>query len=318
MGLKIALLIPSPAGQRDGNWVTARRWAGHLKDLGHATVVVRRYRARDCDVLVALHAVKSWPGVRIFRQRHRKRPLVVTLTGTDLYPSLPGSGPARRSLEWADRIIVLQKAALQELDSRLRPKTRVIYQSAGPPKRAVKRVDNRFLVAVVGHLREVKDPLRTASSARLLPRASKVAVEQAGAILEPRYAALVKREERLNPRYAYLGPKTPAAALRLIARARLLVISSRAEGSSNVLSEALACGTPVLATATPGLLGTLGEDYPGLFEPGDTRGLAKLLHRAETEVAFLEKLQLAARRLRPLVDPARERLAWKMLIEELR
>jgi glycosyltransferase involved in cell wall biosynthesis len=43
------------------------------------------------------------------------------------------------------------------------------------------------------------------------------------------------------------------------------------EGSSNVLSEALASGVPVIASKISGLMGTLGRSFIGYFPVGDTK-----------------------------------------------
>jgi glycosyltransferase involved in cell wall biosynthesis len=74
---------------------------------------------------------------------------------------------------------------------------------------------------------------------------------------------------------------------------------------------------PVLSTRIPGSIGLLGPGYPGYFAVGDTRALARLLRRAETDAAFYEGLRRCCRRLRPLVDPARERQGWWSLLREL-
>src|SRR5205085_1869024 len=79
-----------------------------------------------CDALIALHARRSHES--IVRYASTKKPLIVTLTGTDLYRDLPDSAEARESLELAERLIVLQDAALAELAPALRRKTRVVYQ----------------------------------------------------------------------------------------------------------------------------------------------------------------------------------------------
>jgi glycosyltransferase involved in cell wall biosynthesis len=104
--------------------------------------------------------------------------------------------------------------------------------------------------------------------------------------------------------------------LRVLARSRLHVLSSRAEGGANVLCEAIACGIPTVASRIQGSVGLLGPDYPGYFATGDTRKLAALLHRAETDQEFLKGLRSATERLKPLVEPARERQAWRELLKE--
>jgi hypothetical protein len=50
---------------------------------------------------------------------------------------------------------------------------------------------------------------------------------------------------------------------------------------------------------------------------GDTRGLGRLLHRAETDNDFYRTLSNHCARLAPLIDPARERASWRELLREL-
>jgi glycosyltransferase involved in cell wall biosynthesis len=120
-----------------------------------------------------------------------------------------------------------------------------------------------------------------------------------------------------DPRYRWIGELPRWEARRLLARSRLLVLSSRMEGGANVISEALADGVPVLASRIPGSIGLLGEDYPGLFPVGDTTALAQLLSWSESERRFYDLLTAWCLRLAPLVDPARERASWQELLREL-
>ncbi|MGZ3587159.1 MAG: glycosyltransferase family 4 protein [Candidatus Limnocylindrales bacterium] len=62
-----------------------------------------------------------------------------------------------------------------------------------------------------------------------------------------------------------------------------LVMPSRFEGLGLLAVEALCVGLPVLATAAPGLLGALPEDYPGRCPPGDPAALARLLAGFEAD-----------------------------------
>jgi glycosyltransferase involved in cell wall biosynthesis len=90
------------------------------------------------------------------------------------------------------------------------------------------------------------------------------------------------------------------------------------EGGANVLSEALATGLPIVASAIEGLIGTLGEDYPGLFPAGDTRMLTNLIRSAEEDDSFYELLRRRCADLRPLVEPSEERAAWAKLLADIR
>jgi putative glycosyltransferase (TIGR04348 family) len=315
--MKICLVTPAPAHSRKGNRVTALRWARLLRELGHRVTVAQRYDGQRCDLLVALHAGRSAESVARFHADHPDRPLVVALTGTDLYGDIHTSADARRSLELAARLVVLQPLGVEGLPEHLRPKARVIYQSVPTPAFRTRRRDDVFEVCVLGHLRPVKDPLRTAQAARLLPPSSRVRVLHLGAALSKDMARQARAEEAANPRYRWLGERPRWQALRTLARCRLLSLTSELEGGANVISESLAVSVPVVASRIAGSLGLLGEDYPGYFPFGDTEALAALLRRSESDARFYRVLAARCRRRRALFQPARERQAWARLVKEL-
>ena len=131
--MKICIVTPAPALSRKGNRVTALRWARILRMLGHRVVIYQRYEGQPCDLMVALHARRTHASMARFRQSHPGRPLVLALTGTDLYGDIHTDPLARQSLEWATRLVVLQPLAVKELPKRLRDRARVIYQSVKKP-----------------------------------------------------------------------------------------------------------------------------------------------------------------------------------------
>jgi len=286
--------------------------------MGHAPFIATELGARAHDLLVALHARKSAEAVRISRERSPDRPIVVALTGTDLYRDIHHDEAAKRSLELADRLIVLHPGGERELPVRLRPKVRVIPQSASPPARAPRRRARSFDVAVVGHLRPEKDPLRTALAARLLPGESRIRVLHAGRAISEEARSAAEAEQQANARYRWLGELSRGRARALIARCRVLSLTSEIEGGANVLSEALAARIPILASRIACTEAILGEDYPGLFPVGSTRALARLLRRVEEDPRFLAELARRCRARRTWVSPARERAAWRGLLRELR
>src|SRR5262245_31012960 len=128
--MKILITTPAPPRSRYGNRVTALRWARILKEIGHHATVSQVYEDGDYDLLVALHARRSYPSINRWRHLHPDKPLIVALSGTDLYRDLKQSKVARKSLEMATRIIALQPKAFDDLSTRLHTKTRIIYQSA--------------------------------------------------------------------------------------------------------------------------------------------------------------------------------------------
>jgi len=315
--MKILIVTPASPGSRKGNRITALRWGRLLRRLGHGVTIRQEYRGQPCDLLIALHARRSFAAVARFRRAFPDRPVVVALTGTDLYGDIRRDASARQSLEMASRLVVLQKLGVEELPKHLRSKTRVIHQSAVPPRTPDAPRRGVFEVCVLGHLRPVKDSFRTALASRLLPASSRLRVLHLGAALSPGMAKAVRRELAVNPRYRWLEDLPRWKALRVLARCRLLVQTSLLEGGANTISEAIAASVPVLASRIPGQVGILGAGYPGYFPVGDTNALAALLHRAETDAGFYNALKAWCQSLQPLVRPAREASCWRRLLGEL-
>jgi len=314
--MQIRIVAPSVTGVRTGNRVTAHRWARHLRGLGHEADIRAAYRRGACDLLIALHARKSAASVERFVALHPGRPVVVALTGTDVYGDLHEGSVALRCLQTAWRIVALQAFAANELPGALRDRVRVIHQSVARPVRLPRPLPDVFEVCVIGHLREVKDPFRAAEAARLLPVDSRVRIVHIGAALDPAMKAQAVKETASNDRYEWLGPLPPVRTLRTLARCRLMVLSSKMEGGANVISESVVCGVPVVSSRIAGSIGLLGEDYPGYFPVGDTKALASLLQRAERDASFLSTLRDRCGQLASLFHPQRERDAWAKLLAE--
>ena len=243
--------------------------------------------------------------------------MILTLTGTDLYHDIHTSQAARRSLELASRLVVLQPLGMTELPERLRGKVRVIFQSARKPPGGYAPRKKVFEVCQLAHLRLVKDPFRAAMAARRLPASSRIEVHHLGAAHSTRMENKARAESKSNPRYRWAGSVPRWKALRILARSRILVLTSKLEGGANVVTEAIAASVPIISTRIAGSVGILGKDYPGYFTIGETRALTDLLHRAETDTDFYAALKERCEKLKPLVDPARERKSWQDLLMEL-
>ncbi len=231
--MKICLITPAPAGSRLGNRHTALRWAAMLRQRGHQVELRVTWDDQPADLMLALHARRSANSIAHFHAAQPHAPLIVALTGTDIYRDIQFDATAQHSLALATRIIVLQDHGLNELAPALRAKTCVVYQSA-------------------------------ATQAR---------------------------------------------------RAPLMVISSHLEAGANVICEAVAVDTPVIASAIPGNLGMLGTDYAGYYPPGDTAALATRLDHAERDPAWLAQLAAQCAARRPLFLPRAEAAALLRAIE---
>jgi putative glycosyltransferase (TIGR04348 family) len=287
---------------RNGNRHTALRWAAFLRAAGHAVEVSVQWSPdRAADAMLALHARRSHASIEAFPS---DRPLVVALTGTDVYRDIRESAEARESLELAHRLIVLQPMAARELAPRLRRKVSVVVQSSSTALRHAP-VRRRFRICVIGHLRAEKDPLRTLAALACLPDES-IEVVHLGAPLDEVLAREAEAGVAREPRYRWLGSVPHARALRWLASSHAMVISSRMEGGANVVCEALRIGVPVLASRIPGNVGLLGAGYAGYFPVEDERALAELIHRAAADRRFYLNLKTHVRKLRAMVSPHAE------------
>ena len=329
--MKIAIVTPAPPDSRYGNRITAVRWATILRRLGNRVSILQTYDGKPYDLLVALHARKSHSSIIEFRRDNPSAPIIVALTGTDLYRDIGRNHKAQESLDISTRIVVLQPKAVAMLRPSWRKKTRVIYQSvevkqtltgarsslAKSRTKAEARTNGNFDVCVIGHLRAVKDPFRTAMAARSLPDSSKIRVLQVGGAMTATMAERARREVDTNERYRWLDEQPQSRVRSILSHSSLCVLSSRLEGGANVLSEAIAASIPILASRVDGNVGILGKHYPGYFEVGNTKQLARLLTRAETSPEYLAKLKASTKGLAVLLDPSREEQAWSDLINEL-
>jgi putative glycosyltransferase (TIGR04348 family) len=318
--MKIEIVTPQDPEAVIGNVFTAERYARIFRQLGHR-VMISQSNGGDtgADLLVALHARRSAAAVARFTALHPGAPVVVVLTGTDLYRDIHHDAQAQQSLELATRLVVLQQMGRAEVPQHLQAKTWVIYQSAPMLRAGVRRPSTHFRVCVVGHLRPEKDPFRTALAARRLPASSRLRVLHIGAALSPEYEKGALEEAAANPRYRWIGEQPHGKTRRLVAGSHLLAITSLMEGSSNVLCETLAqpTPTPVVASKISGLIGTLGLDYPGYFPVEDTDALAGLLWRAESDADFYRTLTDHCAHAAPLVMPEREQQCWAELLDDL-
>src|SRR5204862_7616413 len=108
--MRIALVTPAGARARNGNRHTALRWAAFLRAAGHRVAVSTQWPGSDADLLLALHARRSYDSIRRFAASYPQRRLLVALTGTDIYRDIRISSEARESLALAHRLITLQRS----------------------------------------------------------------------------------------------------------------------------------------------------------------------------------------------------------------
>jgi putative glycosyltransferase (TIGR04348 family) len=307
----LLLVTPYLADANNGNWRTAARWsrllAPSFRVIVQAASATTAGRGAAADAMVALHARRSHPAIAAWHHAHPDRPLVVALTGTDLYRDLPGGDAATiASMTWADRLIVLQDDARLHVPVALRDKVQVVYQSARtlvpwPRKRA-----DRLHCVLVAHLRDEKDPATAFGAWWRLASSVDATLTIVGAALDPALGRAARDLAAVDPRVQWVGPRAHSWTRQAIKRAHLLIVPSRMEGGANVVVEAVTSGTPVLASRISGNVGMLGAGYPGYFPVGGTAELAALVARAARDRTFLAALDARCRQRAPRFAPAAE------------
>lgn len=318
----LCIVTPALADANNGNWQTAHRWARLLS--GHYRVRLARQwpdgPEPQADLLVALHARRSAASIAAWAAARPGQPLVVVLTGTDLYRDIATDTQAQRSLDLATRLVVLQSQAPADVPVPWRDKCRVVFQSS--TRRAVLPKTGAHLRAVmVGHLRDEKWPQTLFDAAHRLRPDEGILIDHIGLALDPALGRQAEATAVACPHYRWLGGLPHARARDRIQRAHVLVHTSRMEGGAHVIMEAALSGTPVLASRVPGNVGMLGEDYAGYFAAGDADDLVAHLRQCREGMAgpggLLTHLQAQCAHRSTLFEPAAERAALCAVIDEL-
>ncbi len=266
--------------------------------------------------MIALHARRSAASVAAWKAAHPRAPLVLVLTGTDLYRDIDADPAAQRSLALADALVVLNRHGPERLPPDMRRKCHVVLQSC-TARRTLPRTARHLRALMVGHLREEKDPRTAFRAMGRLSHRPDILLDHVGAALDPVLGSEAQALSVSAPNYRWLGALPHAQTRRRIQAAHLLVHPSRMEGGAHVVIEAVRSGTPVLASRIDGNTGLLGDDWPGLFAPGDDAGLARLLVQARDDPDMLPALQSRLAALAPLFSPREEGAALHRIVAAL-
>lgn len=320
---QVVIVSPALRAANNGNWQTAWRWQHHLAGVARTRIVTAwpdAHAAGDA-AMIALHARRSAASVAAWADAHPGAGLALVLTGTDLYRDIAIDAAARRSLDLAQVLVVLQECAPRALPAAVRAKARVIFQ-ATPARLALVKTTRRLRAVMVGHLRDEKSPQTLFAAARLLAGRDDIRIDHIGDALDPALGEAARATMAAAPNYRWLGGLAHEAVRRRIQRAHLLIHASRMEGGAHVVMEAVASGTAVLASRIDGNVGMLGADYAGYFPWGDAEALAALLRRCRAALVqpgddFIQRLGAQCRARAPLFAPERERAALHRLLADL-
>ena len=316
--MHIGIITPAGAKSLNGNRATATRWADCLRQLGHRVSIRVDWDGSDYQLMVALHAWRSAEPIARFKQQHPERPLVLAMTGTDLYRFInthPKTTLA--SIQAADKIVTLHRLATRVLPDSAHHKVHVIHQSAKPLPGPAKRSRRHFDICIAGHLREEKDSLRVAYAVRNLPDSSRIRVLHYGKAHNADWAGYARDEMKINRRYHWFGEVPHWQLRRAYGSCHLMVLPSIMEGGANVISEATVAGLPVVASDIDGSVGLLGDDYLGYFPVRDTQALSALLLKAEAEPDYVKTLAQQCELRAALFTREAEKQGWADLLEDM-
>ncbi|MBP6156102.1 MAG: TIGR04348 family glycosyltransferase [Polaromonas sp.] len=311
----ICIISPALAAANNGNWQTAMRWQYMLSKDYHVEIMLQ-WDGKPYDAMLALHARKSADSIAAWAASCPAKPIVLVLTGTDLYRDIAFDAQAQQSLKHAHRLLVLQELGANSLPLEYQSKCQVIYQST-PRRQAMQKTTRKLRALMVGHLRSEKSPETYFAAARALAHRQDILLDHIGAPLDVGLGQQAQQLAADIPSYRYLGEQSHAATRARIARAHVLVHPSRMEGGAHVVMEAVMSGTPVLASRIDGNVGMLGGGYDAYFPVGDAQALANLLLRCQNEPAFLDHLNQQCALRSTLFEPLAEQTALLQIVSQV-
>ena len=126
--------------------------------------------------------------------------------------------------------------------------------------------------------------------------------------LRPGLAVLAERLG-LQGRVHFLGKHPPEALAAIYSAATVTVLPSTAvESFGVVLIESMACATPVIASALPGVRGVVAEEKDGLLcPPGDVAALAAALTRLLEDSSQAQRMGFAG------LEKVQQHYAWSAI-----
>ncbi len=274
---RVHLVVREGLPATSGNLVTARRLRDGLAGLGVESRILAadELSSEPCpgpnEVVHALHARRAGlPAVRWAPHS----PVVWTFTGTDLeageLDALRAAVPSVRAL------ITFHDEAATEVRRTLpvaADRVRVIPPGVDLPEdqqSAAVSVPSGLVLLLPAGIRAVKAPdLAIAAVAAVRQRGLDAHLYIAGPAREPRFHEDFLRRLAAIPFVHYLGELAQAELASWYARADVVLNTSRAEGLSNAVLEAMATGRAVLATNIPGNRAAIRHAVDGwLAAPG--------------------------------------------------
>lgn len=223
-------------------------------------------------------------------------PTLIKIHGSDINMHLSHASRARQIL-WAmgraQQIVSVSQALVTRLTDAGIPaaKSKVIYNGVDKElfqpmhrHRAVAQLQlaaDRRILLFVGNLKQEKGCVDLLDAfAAISATIPDVDLYYIGAGSQAELLLARATEQELQSRVILLGSLSHAQLALWMNAANIVSLPSYNEGVPNVLLEAMACGTPVVATAVGGIPEVVPKQAGILVEPGDIAGLTAALVEA--------------------------------------
>jgi teichuronic acid biosynthesis glycosyltransferase TuaC len=261
-----------------------------LMYAGLTNALAEILKARFCFELIDAHYFYPDGVAAVLLGRSLGKPVVITARGTDI-SLVPHYRLARRWIRWAaqraDGIVAVSDALRTRLIELGVPGNRIevlrngvdlelfVPRDRGAARRQLSLNPSRPVLASVGRLIQLKGHDLAIRAAALLPEVTLLIVGEG-----PEDVALRRLAERTGTasRVHFLGSMPARRLTEVYNAADVVVLASTREGLPNVLLEALACGTPVVATAVWGTPEIVTTPSAGrLFQERSPEALARAI-----------------------------------------
>ena len=264
--------------------------------LSHALAIARL--GRGCD-LIHTHWVLSAFAASLTAPIHR-RPIICTVQGSDVYQALrmPLFGAfGRGALRSARKVIALSRSLADEATARGVPagKITVIPNGVDTALFAPNGISREPVVLFAGSLIERKGAAGLIEAFALVharhPDWRLVIIGDG-----PRRGELEARaaSRGLSGSILFTGSLVPVDTARWMRRAKIFAMPSLEEGQGVAMLEALASGTPCVASRVGGIPEILAPPWGTLVPPGDPEALAAALRELIEQPGRREAMGRAA------------------------
>ncbi len=255
-------------------------------------------------------------------------PTIATIVGNDIKKYLfspEKTAVCKSGLENADLVVGLSSDLVGMANS-LVPifgKSRVIFNSVELPefeKYPSRRSCEEFKIGCAGIFKYAKGLPYLFKAIAAAKHKSKIRLELCGDLRssEEEIFDYMLNTSGIRGQLTWLGPLQHEKIYDWLKSLDVFVLPSLTEGCPNILMEALACGTPCIATKTGAIPDLIENSLSGLLVPwGDSKSLADALDYMLDNPDRAVTMGTNGRHRMERFSPQREFQAWKNIYSEL-